>query len=479
VFLLVENNSKRQLWTLVLSKISASTLYCGATEKMSYHRYQTINVLGLMIMLCGSLVTAHALNLPIVSGMTAHIGGTTVTTKRARASHNYRRRIRRNSAAIVRQPPVTARSLTPAPVQVIPPAQPADYLSGQARVTVRGNEDPVVRVGLAQHGPVIIEFPVADSFFAVHPGGSQVVTFDESPTLATDHYLVFRVGTNFALAAENTTVRAEARASVSVQMQSGLFVTFLFYPVKDVSRMAHRVVVMYGRDEVVAARRAAGLAVNLDNKTPPASAAPSITSRRVNNAHHRAGSHEQSQSEDEPHTNEGRDVRSGVTLESSELATSTITTKRRFNRSINLQREAQKALREALASPTRFNRWSAPKHGLSIAALAPVDLDATRRLTVVAAKNVTPSGLRVLAGSPEIDLQTLNDAGQIVQVRSITRLHREASTLDGAIPAGATIYYVVIYETPVLDAAQRVRLSIAQINAADQPASTEVSGADQ
>ena len=31
VLLVVENNSKRQLWTLVLSKINASTLYCGAT----------------------------------------------------------------------------------------------------------------------------------------------------------------------------------------------------------------------------------------------------------------------------------------------------------------------------------------------------------------------------------------------------------------------------------------------------------------
>lgn len=445
---------------------------------MSFPRRKITNALGVMLILCGALVTAHAQDQSNASGTAAKTGGVTVTTRRTRASHNQRRRIRRGSAKLVRQTPASTTapesSPTLTPVQIVPSAQPADYLSGQAQVTVRGNEDPVVRVGLAQHGPVIIEFPVADNFFAVHPGGSQIVTFDESPTLATDHYLVFRAGTNFALAAENTPARSEARASVSVQMQSGLFVTFLFYPVKDVSRMAHRVVVMYSRDEVVAARRAAGLAVNLDNKTPPTSVAPTIVSRRVNNSNNGAGGNEQTQSEDNANTNVGRDVRAGVTLESSELATSTITTKRR---SINLQREAQKALREALASPARFNRWSAPTHGLSIAALAPVDLDATRRMTVVAAKNVTQGGLRVVAGSPDIDLQTLNDAGQVVQVRSITRLHTEASTLDGAIPAGATIYYAVVYETPVLDAAQRVRLSIAQINAADQPASTDIAGA--
>ncbi len=35
VLLLVENNSKRHLWTLVLSKIYASTLNCGATERLN------------------------------------------------------------------------------------------------------------------------------------------------------------------------------------------------------------------------------------------------------------------------------------------------------------------------------------------------------------------------------------------------------------------------------------------------------------
>jgi len=38
VLLLVENNSKRRLWTLVLSKINASTLYCGATARPAVAR---------------------------------------------------------------------------------------------------------------------------------------------------------------------------------------------------------------------------------------------------------------------------------------------------------------------------------------------------------------------------------------------------------------------------------------------------------
>ena len=64
---------------------------------------------------------------------------------------------------------------------------------------------------------------------------------------------------------------------------------------------------------------------------------------------------------------------------------------------------------------------------------------------------------------------------QVVQVRSIKRLQTESSSVGGALPAGATIYYAIIYEATVLDAAQRVRLSVAQDTAADQPASTELS----
>jgi hypothetical protein len=358
-----------------------------------------------------------------------------------------------------------APGATAPPVTIVPKTTPPDYLFGQAQVSVRGNQDPVIRLGLAQHGPIVIEFPASDNFFAVHPGGSSIVTYDESPTLATDHYLVFRAGSGFA-AGENSSGQPEARASISVQMQSGLFVTFLFYPVRDVGRMAHRCVVTYSRDEVVAARRAVGLAVNLDGKTPQFVPLPTASSKRVAGA---GGGGED--------TTLQQSVSAGVVLESGALTSGTSQGNTRpKKRSVDLRRESQKALKEALAAPSKFDRWSAPTQGLSISALAPIDLDSQRRMTVVAVKNTTQSGLRLVVGGPEIDLQTLNEGGQVVQVRSITRLHTEATGVGGAIPAGATIYYAVIYEAPVLDAAQRVRLSVAQDTAADRPASTELGG---
>lgn len=365
----------------------------------------------------------------------------------------------------------SAPTATPQPVTVMPPPAPPAYLYGQAHVTVRGNEDPVIRLGLAQHGPTIVEFPASDNFFAVHPGGSQIVTYDESPTLASDHYLVFRAGSSF-LNGVGEDGRSEARASISVQMQSGMFVTFLFYPVRDVARMAHRCVVMYGRDEVVAARRSAGLAVNLDGRRPQPTPTPSVASRRVGDT---GGTATGTQNV----TESPRAITASVTLESGELVGGdSRSNSNRRRRASDLPREAQRALRESLAAPTRFNRWSAPAHGLSISATQPVDVDDQRRLTVIAVRNTTRGGLRIVAGGPDLDLMTLGESGQAVQVRSINRLHLEASSLNGSIPAGATIYYAIIYETPVLDAAQRVRLSVAQDAAADQPASTELTGAN-
>jgi hypothetical protein len=375
----------------------------------------------------------------------------------------------------VRGQGINRRPITPAPervapVTVVPQPKPPEYLFGQAQVTVRGNEDPIIRLGLAQHGPIVVEFPASDNFFAVHPGGSNIVTYDESPTLATDHYLVFRAGGGFMTGTEAEGSN-EARASISVQMQSGMFVTFLFYPVRDVARMAHRCVVSYSRDEIITARRAAGLAVNLDGRTPPPQTNTQQSgSRRVGTG---AGPGDAQARDGNLASGEGQNI--GVTLESGELIVAASRSSKKKLKASDMPKEAQRALREAIATPARFNRWSTPSHGLSISVTAPIDLDDQRRMTVVAVKNTTQAGLRILAGGPELDVQTLSEGGQVVQVRSIKLLQTASSGTGGALPAGATIYYAIIYEAPVLDAAQRVRLSVAQDTAADQPASTELS----
>src|SRR6266498_1939777 len=163
-----------------------------------------------------------------------------------------------------RRPDATARQVDPKlPSSVAVERSPTQYLSGEASVAVTGNQNPQVRLGLSPNGATIIEFPAADKLFNIIPGNSNLVTVEESPTKETDRFIIVRPGDGFASPATMTNARRAPATSVIVQMQSGLVLTFLFYPVQQLAEQAHRVVVTYDRGEVMAARRAAGLAVNL------------------------------------------------------------------------------------------------------------------------------------------------------------------------------------------------------------------------
>lgn len=346
------------------------------------------------------------------------------------------------------------------PVALVNGPSVPDFLIGQAEVVVKGNQDPIIRLGLAQHGPTVVEFPASDNFFAVHPGGSSVVAVDESPTLATDHYLVFRAGKEFAAPLPGTRKRAEPEAAISVQMTSGMFVTFMFYPVSSVAQMAHRCVVIYSREEIVAARRAAGLAVNLDGKDPLGST-PAAASKRVVETQTAplAAATTMDTSAD---TNEQTQSASIV------LPTSSAAVLKKRGRA-NPVDEAKRALHSALAAPAKFSQWSEPVHSISLSASVPLELDDKHRLVVVAVRNIGADALRLVADQPDFDLVTCDDKGRPVQTQSLAKLHVEASSPGGALPAGTTVYYAIVYETPVLGASQRLRLSVAQMSAADEP----------
>ena len=327
-------------------------------------------------------------------------------------------------------------------------------------------------------------FPAPDNFFAVHPGGSFLVTYDQSPTLASDHYLVFRAGKEFVAPPEGSRRRLEPLASISVQMQSGMFVTFLFYPVSHVSQMAHRCVVSYAREEVVAARRAVGLAVNLDGRDPRGSQPP-VTSQRIaadssrGEAAQTAGAVAVSptgaaQTDADTTTAQARTASAEVILAQGSEADRQPNRRRSSKKDRDVVSEARDALARAVKAPNIFTRWSPLVHGLSVASLPPVEIDDRRRLTVVAVRNTTTAGLRLLPGQPELDIQTLDGSSRPVQIQPVEKLYTETSSLAAVIPAGATIYYAIVYETPTLSGQQRLRLTVAHAEAADEPVSADL-----
>ena len=92
------------------------------------------------------------------------------------------------------------------PVALVNPAQP-EYMSGEANVTVKGNQNPTIRLGLAQNGVNVIEFPAADSFFMVHPGNSELVSFDEETAKLSKRTLVLRPGAAFVAPPAGSTAK--------------------------------------------------------------------------------------------------------------------------------------------------------------------------------------------------------------------------------------------------------------------------------
>jgi hypothetical protein len=345
--------------------------------------------------------------------------------------------------------PVTKRTASVKRATMVrePAVTNPEYLSGEASISVAASSNPLLRIGMAQNGVTLIEFPASDKFFAVHAGNSDLVTVEKSPTLKRDHHLVLRAGSGFLLPnrrARGPQAIAPA-TTVIAQMDSGIAITFLVYPVVLLKQQAHRVVINYNTEEVVHTRRSAGLATNLTG-TQPNPELPVVDANRV------------------------------ITLEPEPPI--------QFKpiEPLNLQppnpdyREpAEAALREAFKNPKWFQHWSKKRHGLKISVLPVRDLSDTGRLVVFAVRNVGPETLRVISGYPDLYIETLNDKRRPVEAGTrVPKLHLSSTAIGGAIPARATRYFAVVYEMPILGAQQHLKLAVAHMSAADEPATADL-----
>ena len=271
------------------------------------------------------------------------------------------------------------------------------------------------------------------------------------PAITEVAYLLARDISNEAAAdfVPNTRARgpqATAPATTIIaQMDSGIAITFLVYPVALLKQQAHRVVVNYNAEDVIRARRSAGLATNLtgtqaNTETPTVEAKPVIKS-----------------------------------VPEPPIQTKPI-------EPVNLQppkpdyREpAEAALRDAFKNPRWFRRWTTEQHGLSISVLPTRDLNDTARLVVFAVRNVGPEILRVISGYPDLYIETLNGHGRAVEAGTrLPTLHLSSSSIGGTIPARTTRYFALVYEVPILGARQHLKLAVAHKSAADEPATADL-----
>jgi hypothetical protein len=382
---------------------------------------------------------------------------------------------KKGSAATVttgssKQEPKPGSVNTPASVKLVEPPS-ADFISGEANVAVSGNQNPIIRLGLSPNGATIIEFPSADRLFNIIPGNSNLVTVEESPTKDTDHFIITRPGDGFASPTTMAQARRAPVTSVIVQMQSGLVITFLFYPVQQLAEQAHRVVITYDRNEVEAARRAAGLAVNLDSAT--GATKPRTTSLRITTP-----SDSTVPNEITP-TQAAAPQAPRAVADLAEIDTSQPPGKRP-GKSKDPARVASFALTEATRTPDIiFRKWSETVHGLSLSVSPVREVDKHSQLVVVAARNTKKRDLRIVPGQPGVTLETFDSKKRPIQIEMVRKLAVETTVVDEMIRGGETQYYAVVFEAPIMGVRQRLRVSIGHVAAADEPATVNLTSSDR
>lgn len=335
----------------------------------------------------------------------------------------------------------------------------ADYLTGEASVSVNPKQPTVVRLGLAQNATAVVEFPSVDQIYYIHEGNPKLVTVFQSPTKETDRAITLYPGEGFLPVA--VAGQKELSVTITMQMKSGLVIVLEIVPAPGIGQNAHRCVLNYNLTEVVAARRAAGLKVNLgeenlaEQKTQTRAVSTFVGNNQTINA-------------DLTNINSANSSVSVVEITSGGVTNES--DKRKMKSGAELSRLVNKKLAEAIkTSKEKFTIWSPAVQGLSLSTAKIIEIDPLQRLLIIAVKNDTTEPLRLLDEMPELNIQTVDKAGNSLQIERLTKKYTETTALNGAIPAGATVYYAVVYENPILGANQKLLVSAAHDRAADTP----------
>lgn len=339
----------------------------------------------------------------------------------------------------------------------------SDYLTGEASVSVNPKQPTVIRLGLAQNATSVVEFPAIDQIYYIHEGNPKLVTIFQSPTKETDRSITLYPGEGFLTGAAG---QKELSATITMQMKSGLVIVLEIVPAPDIRQNAHRCVLSYNLSEVVAARQAAGLKVNLggDEETPK-----QIKQTRANSRLMTANIVGNSDSNDNE-TDANSQPSAFVEISAGNKTDAQNSSKSKMKTGALLSRLVNKKLAEAIKSPKeKFTAWSPANKGLSLSTAKVIEVDDVQRLLIVAIKNETTDGLRLLDEMPEIQIQTVDKSGNSLQLERLERKYTETTALQGAIPAGAVVYYAVVYENPILGANQKMLVSAAHDRAADAP----------
>jgi hypothetical protein len=346
------------------------------------------------------------------------------------------------------------------------------YASGEINIVVRGDENPIVRVQMVANGQTLVEFPAKDRIFKVNPADPDLVTIEDSPTKESDRFILLRSSRQFLPQAPGAQ-GSSAATSMLVQMTSGMVVTLLIYPVRDLDQVVHRCVVRYEREAIVSARQKAGLAVNLDRREETEKPKPAVASLYYAPVAKPMAADSSSvitqpatNASPPPIANSGKaEVASPAPIAAP--PPSVRSTEIKTSKENNPPPGAWESVGNG-----KLN-WSKTQHGLKAAAQTRA-IDARKRLVAVSVRNTLDVPVKIAPNQPELCVQTLDDKGRVLQVEPVKPLKIETSRPDSLIAPDETARYLITYEAPILGAKQRLCIAVAQINAADEPVVIEL-----
>ncbi len=361
----------------------------------------------------------------------------------------------------------TPTTKTNFPVSVVNTAE-TDFLSGEASVVVNPKQPTIVRLGLAQNAVSIVEFPASDGVYYIHEGNPKLVSVFQSPTRESDRSITIYPGEGFVIGGQQS-----AAATITLQMRSGLILILEFVPVGNIRQNAHRCVIGYDRDEIVSARRAAGLAYNLgEEKAATISKNTRANSKLISSV-----------ADVLTEETVGKEELIPVKLTQAEVTRGKLSRKENENKQktpktgLELSRMVNKKLAECLKNPAKtLGKWSDTNNGLSLAVSSVSEIDSTQRLVIIAVRNNTTGNLRLVPGTPELQILTVDGKSNPLNTERLERTYVETTSFEGLILPGSTVYYAICYNAPVMGANQRLSVLASHREAADSPVKTLLPG---
>lgn len=345
------------------------------------------------------------------------------------------------------------------PIKMVQPEKLFDVtLGSRMEVAVSANANTVIKIGLAERAVSVIDFPANDPVYKIHPGNENFVTVGcfgreqngkclNSPTDA----IVLRPGKDFhALGSEES-----AATVITIQRVSGIVVTLLVQPVKTIAENTNYVAVAYNLEEVRAARRSAGLAVNLLPVGLKVSDSPN---------------------QDVVGAAEGNSVVQNIAL----VKGADVPAETSSDSPGSLEKALVEEIKRAADNESAL-KFLKPVYGLSLARASNY---ASRvndiTVEVVAVRNTLPSAVRLVPDQPTLAVENKDKQKVSINVEVINLLHTATTVEDSEVlEPGRVYYFAFAYRSPILGVKQSLRVNFAQREAADAPASLELSGGNR